>query len=140
MVRYHTTPGMKLQPDFATLEHVIPRSQKGGSAMSNLALACCRCNSTRGVANNWQPYMDILMGAQVRNRTQYGIVRESIPNLARHSGIEALAEMWKTTPHHPLTTRAVSPMMNPQAQHEGFTDVPRTGKRRDVRGADPSRR
>ncbi len=34
----------------ATIEHVIPRSEGGVSAMSNYALACLGCNSSRAHA------------------------------------------------------------------------------------------
>lgn len=36
------------RPDFATIDHVVPRSRGGSSDLSNLVLACPGCNSARG--------------------------------------------------------------------------------------------
>ncbi len=37
-----------LGDDAPTLEHVHPRSHGGSNALSNLVVACCRCNTMRG--------------------------------------------------------------------------------------------
>lgn len=41
-------PGNGLDPEFATLDHVIPKSRGGTAALSNLKLAHGRCNLARG--------------------------------------------------------------------------------------------
>jgi 5-methylcytosine-specific restriction endonuclease McrA len=33
----------------ATIEHILPRGHGGSEALSNLALACARCNQQKGV-------------------------------------------------------------------------------------------
>lgn len=40
--------GDGLDPEFATLDHVVPKSQGGTRALSNLKLAHGRCNRSRG--------------------------------------------------------------------------------------------
>jgi hypothetical protein len=41
--------GLHRAPDLATLDHVRPRSQGGGTVADNLVLACHACNNARGV-------------------------------------------------------------------------------------------
>ena len=40
----------------ATRDHLTPRSHGGTGALSNVVVACKRCNSTRGNATNWVPF------------------------------------------------------------------------------------
>ena len=37
-----------LDPNLATLDHLIPRSRGGGGHIGNLVLACADCNGRRG--------------------------------------------------------------------------------------------
>jgi 5-methylcytosine-specific restriction endonuclease McrA len=41
----------KLDPDHATLDHLIPRSRGGTNDLDNLLMACCQCNSRRPVTS-----------------------------------------------------------------------------------------
>jgi 5-methylcytosine-specific restriction endonuclease McrA len=43
-------PGLK-----RTIEHVTPRSKGGSNAISNLRIACYRCNNARGNKTNHLP-------------------------------------------------------------------------------------
>lgn len=45
-------------PTRATREHVVPRSLGGGGG-SNVAVACLRCNSTRGQNTRWVPWKSV---------------------------------------------------------------------------------
>jgi 5-methylcytosine-specific restriction endonuclease McrA len=36
----------------ATIEHIVPRAHGGGDTPENLALACARCNSLKGVRHD----------------------------------------------------------------------------------------
>lgn len=45
--------GSALPPDFATKEHVTPRSEGGTDDWENLVAACYRCNTVRGNRNPW---------------------------------------------------------------------------------------
>ena len=40
--------GVNRAPDFATLDHVVPRSTGGPLSPDNLVLACSACNNERG--------------------------------------------------------------------------------------------
>lgn len=40
--------GRQNRPEFATLDHVIPKAHGGRNTWQNLVCACRRCNSTRG--------------------------------------------------------------------------------------------
>lgn len=40
-------------PNYATIDHKIPKSRGGGSKMGNLRAACQKCNQERG--NAWWP-------------------------------------------------------------------------------------
>jgi 5-methylcytosine-specific restriction endonuclease McrA len=42
----------------ATLEHILPRCHGGGDDLENLALACYRCNSAKGVSKDTLPAND----------------------------------------------------------------------------------
>jgi 5-methylcytosine-specific restriction endonuclease McrA len=42
----------------ATIEHVRPRAHGGTDALENLALACARCNSEKGVRHDAKPRFD----------------------------------------------------------------------------------
>lgn len=42
----------------ATIEHVLPRAHGGTDALENLALACARCNSEKGVRHDSKPRFD----------------------------------------------------------------------------------
>jgi 5-methylcytosine-specific restriction endonuclease McrA len=42
-------------PLLATLDHVIPESKGGTSALTNLVLACYRCNNEKGDRVEWTP-------------------------------------------------------------------------------------
>ncbi len=39
--------GTDLTPDTATHDHMVPKSKKGGSGLSNLVLACRPCNQRK---------------------------------------------------------------------------------------------
>jgi 5-methylcytosine-specific restriction endonuclease McrA len=60
------------KPNMATLEHLKPRSQGGGSHPDNYALACCDCNSHRGGMNiSWlefATYVDERRSLNTRGR------------------------------------------------------------------------
>jgi 5-methylcytosine-specific restriction endonuclease McrA len=43
-------PSTNAPPDYATFEHLKPRSEGGTWHASNIVLACHRCNSARGSA------------------------------------------------------------------------------------------
>lgn len=38
----------------ATLEHVLPISKGGGHTFENCAIACWRCNISKGAADDWE--------------------------------------------------------------------------------------
>jgi 5-methylcytosine-specific restriction endonuclease McrA len=40
--------GQYFAPDDLTLDHIIPRSRGGSNALTNLCLACSRCNHRKG--------------------------------------------------------------------------------------------
>ncbi len=40
----------------ATRDHLVPRSHGATGALSNVVVACRRCNSARGNATNWVPF------------------------------------------------------------------------------------
>lgn len=40
--------GPKFPPEFPTIDHLVPRSHRGGNALSNLVVACPPCNHARG--------------------------------------------------------------------------------------------
>lgn len=54
--------------DFATFEHIVPRSEGGGFNWSNIMLACCKCNLRRNhefqVAKNASVSMTVQVSAQ----------------------------------------------------------------------------
>lgn len=42
----------------ATLEHIIPKHHGGTDALDNLAIACARCNSEKGLRHDHKPSDD----------------------------------------------------------------------------------
>lgn len=50
--------GKRNQPYQATREHIVPRS-KGGGGARNIAVACRRCNTSRGTDSRWVFWRDI---------------------------------------------------------------------------------
>lgn len=42
----------------ATIEHILPRNHGGTDALTNLAIACARCNSEKGVRHDHKPRND----------------------------------------------------------------------------------
>lgn len=45
-------------PASATLEHIVPRSHGGDDSLPNLALACAKCNHTKGTRLDHRPFGD----------------------------------------------------------------------------------
>ena len=49
----------------ATLEHIVPRNHGGTDELENLAVACRRCNNTKGVRHDAQRWEDPKLQAVV---------------------------------------------------------------------------
>ena len=49
----------------ATVEHIVPRTHGGTDALENLAVACARCNNTKGVRHDSKPWGDPALQALV---------------------------------------------------------------------------
>lgn len=41
-----------------SLEHILPQSHGGGDDLSNLAIACKRCNNQKGKRHDWKQLSD----------------------------------------------------------------------------------
>ena len=42
----------------ATIEHIVPRGHGGSDELTNLAIACARCNAAKGYRHDNQPWGD----------------------------------------------------------------------------------
>lgn len=58
----------------ATIEHIVPRNHGGTEALSNLAIACARCNGEKGVRHDdrrWRdPKLQTLIASLLTRRAE----------------------------------------------------------------------
>lgn len=62
-------PGRKIPGNVATIEHVVPQSQKGPNHLDNLVLACLKCNNDFG-----STYIKCHCDFCVEARAQFGVI------------------------------------------------------------------
>lgn len=67
----------------ATIEHIVPRHHGGTDDLTNLAIACLRCNGEKGIRHDARPQLDAklqaLIGKLQERRTAR--LREPLPEL-----------------------------------------------------------
>lgn len=67
----------------ATIEHIVPRHHGGTDELTNLAIACLRCNGEKGIRHDARPQLDTklqaLIGKLQARRTER--LREPLPEL-----------------------------------------------------------
>ena len=68
MIRYRDIEGTLFQKtaprsggDYCNIEHIVPLSEGGLHELSNIVLACSKCNSEKG-AETWNPIQEVLCG------------------------------------------------------------------------------
>lgn len=65
----------------ATLEHIVPKNHGGNDDLENLAIACARCNSEKGLRHDHKPIEDAKARAVVERllERRRARMREPIP-------------------------------------------------------------
>lgn len=75
----------------ATVEHIVPQHHGGTDALSNLGLACARCNHGKGVRHDRRDLDDPKLAGLIRHLTEARTARWRDPPL----DLQPLVQAWQ---------------------------------------------
>lgn len=69
--------------DYATVDHVIPRSMGGNNDLENLVVSCKKCNTTKGLEEgkiiNSIKLLETLLYRKEFSELRYGLWKDNLP-------------------------------------------------------------